>query len=826
MLKKTAIKLELLSDYEMLLMFEKGNNLYGWVMSQYLPFGDFKWVKTVLDGLNDLMKWPLSGEYMKWTALDTIMIVSPQNIQYHVPLTDIYIGVNATTSITNLKNNSSVDSNEGIKFFNLAKIFILSLLSKSRLKFGDVPACGSHVLTKDDICMAAMDEFEDTVLAILLWSRSMGCCWRKRATINPQNVDRYCFKWAILAKHVTGMAVCHVGENYRQQEDYYNFDGITFTTPLSDILKFEKKLGNNLMGTFEEKKIISSIIGTCSKRLKVHRVIQFNQSDWLAKYIELNNEMRKKARNDFEKDFFKLMNNDLFGKTMQSKRKEMKMELVSCERRLQKLINKCTFKHSKNYNENFNAVALENKIIRFDKPIYIGFAVLDISKTKMYDYHYNVMKKHYKDKIKLMYTDTVYHINTDDFYKDLAANNSLLDHMDTANLPHNHPCYVRERKKSPGYFSDEVDGNAITEFCALRAKSYAFNVYTGPEDRVGRENIKAKGIRQHVVKNHMTLEDHRKCLFDEDGVEAYRENVSIRSFKHQLMTMFIDSAPGHKAKTTQEWLENNVPNFIKASDWPSASPDLNPLDYGLWNILEERACKKRHANKESLKRSIVKAAAEIPLETIRTCIEQWPERLRRCIEKEGEHFEKRATINPQNVDQQCFKWAVLAKHVTGTTVYRIGENYKKKKFQPPRKYSTYEVYPLRVADEEKTDHFDLLLVTDGDNSHYVYISNFSRLIRKQKTGHDGRVVFCKRCFMSFDNQNLKFKPSGQEALNQHKLIYGAHKPILPDIIILNRKAVANPLNIDRQCFKWEILAKHVPHDNCMRVGANSLREGN
>jgi len=113
---------------------------------------------------------------------------------------------------------------------------------------------------------------------------------------------------------------------------------------------------------------------------------------------------------------------------MQSKRKEMKMELVSCERRLQKLINKCTFKHCTNYSNNLNAVALENKIIKFDKPIYIGkytffffklhfyhllthllftgFAVLDISKTMMYEYHYDVMKRHYGDRIKLMYTDT------------------------------------------------------------------------------------------------------------------------------------------------------------------------------------------------------------------------------------------------------------------------------------------------------------------------------------------------------------------------------------------------------------------------------------
>ncbi|XP_050064686.1 uncharacterized protein LOC114124892 [Aphis gossypii] len=225
---------------------------------------------------------------------------------------------------------------------------------------------------------------------------------------------------------------------------------------------------------------------------------------------------------------------------MQSKRKEMKMELVSCERRLQKLINKCTFKHCTNYNENLNAVALENKIIRFDKPIYIGFAVLDISKTLMYDYHYNVMKRHYRDKIELMYTDTdslVYHVQTEDFYMDLAANPSLLDRMDTANLPSDHPCYVADRKKSPGFFSDEVDGNVVTEFCALRAKSYAFDVYTRENNAGGGEKIKAKGIRQHVVKNHMTLEDHRRCLFGEDGVEAYRENVSIRSFNHQLMTI-------------------------------------------------------------------------------------------------------------------------------------------------------------------------------------------------------------------------------------------------------------------------------------------------
>ncbi|KAL4153871.1 hypothetical protein QTP88_001704 [Uroleucon formosanum] len=132
----------------------------------------------------------------------------------------------------------------------------------------------------------------------------------------------------------------------------------------------------------------------------------------------------------------------------------------------------------------------------------------------------------------------IYHINTTDFYADLSANSNLLDRMDTANLLRDHSCYISDRKKHPGYFSDEVDGNVITEFCALRAKSYAFNIYTRPEEnKVGGEKIKAKGIRAHVVKNHMTLEDHKKYLFGEVGMEVYKKNVSIRSFNHQPVTI-------------------------------------------------------------------------------------------------------------------------------------------------------------------------------------------------------------------------------------------------------------------------------------------------
>lgn len=96
-----------------------------------------------------------------------------------------------------------------------------------------------------------------------------------------------------------------------------------------------------------------------------------------------------------------------------------------------------------------------------------------------------------------------------------------------------------------------------------------------------------------------------------------------------------DSAPAYKAKTIQTQLENNFPHFIKVSDLSSANPNLNLLDYELGNILKKRVCKKRHPNLESFERSILKAATEIPLETIRTYIERQQQRLHRNIEKEG-----------------------------------------------------------------------------------------------------------------------------------------------------------------------------------------------
>jgi len=245
---------------------------------------------------------------------------------------------------------------------------------------------------------------------------------------------------------------------------------------------------------------------------------------------------------------------------MESMRKRMKMELVSCLQRFQKLVNQPTFKHATSYNENLTAVSLENKVINFCKPIYIGFAVLDISKTLMYDYHYNVMKNHYNEAISLMYTDTdslIYFIHTEDYYKDLKNSFDLFSRMDTSNLPRDHPCYDASKKKVPGYFSDETNGRTMSEFIALRAKSYAYILE-------GEAKIKAKGIRGHVVKNHITFDDHKRCLFTEeyntedDKFNPYRENISIRSFKHHLKTIKSYKLSFNRKDDKRHVLEDNI----------------------------------------------------------------------------------------------------------------------------------------------------------------------------------------------------------------------------------------------------------------------------
>ena len=138
------------------------------------------------------------------------------------------------------------------------------------------------------------------------------------------------------------------------------------------------------------------------KLKKIHRVLRFDQSPWLKSYIDFKTEKRKNAKNQFEKDFFKLMNNSIFGKTMENLRKRVNVKLVTNEKKLDKLTAKPTFISSKIFNKNLTAVNCIKETFTPNKPAYVGMCILEISKTLMYEFHYNYIKEKYDDKAKLL----------------------------------------------------------------------------------------------------------------------------------------------------------------------------------------------------------------------------------------------------------------------------------------------------------------------------------------------------------------------------------------------------------------------------------------
>ena len=119
---------------------------------------------------------------------------------------------------------------------------------------------------------------------------------------------------------------------------------------------------------------------------KVHRVIQFNQEAWLKPYIDMSTELRKKEKNDFEKDFFKLMNNAVFGKTMENVRKHRDIKLVTTDRRRNQLVSEPNYHTIKWFSENLLAIEMKKTKVKMNKPIYLGLSILEISKILMYEF--------------------------------------------------------------------------------------------------------------------------------------------------------------------------------------------------------------------------------------------------------------------------------------------------------------------------------------------------------------------------------------------------------------------------------------------------------
>jgi hypothetical protein len=267
------------------------------------------------------------------------------------------------------------------------------------------------------------------------------------------------------------------------------------------------------------------------KLTKIHRAVTLNQSKWLSDYIAYNTKMRSVSKNTFEKNFFKLMNNSIYGKTMENVRKRVDVKLVTTKDDLVKVVASPCFQSQRIMNDNLVAVKRIKEVLTLSKPCYVGMCILDLSKTLMYDFHYNTIKKEYGDKARLLFTDTdslMYEIRTDDVYEDFKRIGEEEDCWDNSDYPKDNPYYSDHNKKVIGKFKDEAAGVPIVEFVGLRSKMYSY------VKENGKGGMTAKGVNKYVIKNKLT-HDHFKGVIREK--EQLRHNMNtMRSVKHQIGT--------------------------------------------------------------------------------------------------------------------------------------------------------------------------------------------------------------------------------------------------------------------------------------------------
>ena len=243
----------------------------------------------------------------------------------------------------------------------------------------------------------------------------------------------------------------------------------------------------------------------------------------------MNTELRKEAKNDFEKDLFKLMNNSVFGKMMENIRKHRDIKLVRTDKKRSKLVSEPNYHTINLISEDLSIIEMKKTKVKMNKPIYLGLSILEISKTLMYEFWYDYMKPKYNDNVKLCYMDTdsfIMNIKTNDFYKNIS--NDVENRFDTSNYEINRALPTGKNKKVICLMKDELGGKIITEFVTLRPKTYSFLTDDGKKDK------EAKGKKKCVIKKIIKFNDYKKYLLNDEVI--LKSQQRFISKKHDVYT--------------------------------------------------------------------------------------------------------------------------------------------------------------------------------------------------------------------------------------------------------------------------------------------------
>ena len=203
------------------------------------------------------------------------------------------------------------------------------------------------------------------------------------------------------------------------------------------------------------------------KLIEIHRILKFRQAYWLKEYIEFNTK-KNEATDEFNKSFFKLLMNCIYGKCMENIRKRINVKLINNNKDYLRCVSKPNFVSQKILDKNFVAVHQIKPILKLNKPIYVGFSILELSKLFMYKVHYDYVCN--KFDAKLLFTDTdslVYELKNKDVYEECFKDRKLFDF---SGYPKDSKYYVSTNKKVLGKMKDEFNGVKIVEFIGLKSK--------------------------------------------------------------------------------------------------------------------------------------------------------------------------------------------------------------------------------------------------------------------------------------------------------------------------------------------------------------------
>ena len=294
--------------------------------------------------------------------------------------------------------------------------------------------------------------------------------------------------------------------------------------------KYEVKMGNvkKLIPNLGDKKKyvvhyknLQLYLSLGMKVVKIHRVLMFYQSNWLNEFVQFNTKKRMCANNDFEKDFFKLMTNCVYVKTMENLRKRVNINLVNNGEVYVKCVSRPTFVSQKILDKNLVAIHKVKLAVTLNKPIYVGFCFLELSKLFMYEWHYNYFKVNYD--ANLLFTDTeslVYEVKgVDNVYEKDYGDRDLFDF---SNYLKESRFYDGSNKKVIGKMKDEMGGKVISKFVGLRSKMYS--LITLDE----KEKIRAKGLSKKLGLRYSEFYD---VLFSKKIVRHNMKRIQAKKHK-------------------------------------------------------------------------------------------------------------------------------------------------------------------------------------------------------------------------------------------------------------------------------------------------------